>query len=318
MSGEVVLFNFRKGFDPLREAFEELGLRVRLNIWEPDRATLRCCRVCLLNLYEGIRNPMRTLALRRRLDHAHVPLVGIDRDAPWHMGIRRRRLWLFALLKPLDIYATHTMQPTWEFAPRKLYNPNAVWSRHFNLHGRTLEQMRSRDFFQYDVSFVGNLDGKRYKEHAERQRFLMALEERLRPLGRRVLFKHSSGVPEAQQIEIIQRSIINLNYRSSCDHGGTLSWGLPERCYGVPARGGFLLSDPRRHASDDFDVTREWAEFQDLDHCVARIDHYLRCFEETRAIAEAAHLRVMSEHTYMDRARKLIAEADQWRARGAA
>ncbi|MBI4754803.1 MAG: glycosyltransferase [Betaproteobacteria bacterium] len=258
-----------------------------------------------------VRAPWKTVALKRRLRSAGVPLVGIDRDAPWHMGIRRRRLWLFSTLRPLDLYATHTLQPTWRFAPHVHYHANAVWARNFNLHGRTLEEMRSPEFFRWDVSFVGNLDGLRYREHAERRRFLTALEERLRPLGLRLRFSHSEGVAEAEQIEVIQRSIINLNYRSSCDHGGTLSWGLPERCYGVPARGGFMLSDERRHAADGFEPGREWADYRDVDDCVAQVRRWLADFPRTRAIAEAAHARVMRDHTYLRRAQALLARLDE-------
>ena len=301
-----VIFNFRKGFRPLHEAFETLGYAVVENEWVPAPHMLADTAACVINLYEGVRAPWRTLMLKRRLKAAAVPLVAIDRDAPWHMGMRRRRMWLFSQLRLLDLYATHTLQPTWTLAPRKHYHANAVWVRNFNLHGCSLEEMRVPDFFRYDVSFVGNLDGSRYREHAERQRFFAALEERLRPLGLRILFRHSEGVPEAEQIEIIQRSIINLTYRSSCDHGGTLSWGLPERCYGVPARGGFVLSDLRRHAADDFDLRHEWADYSDFEDCVAKIRFFLDHFQRTREIAEASHARVMAQHTYEHRAAKLM------------
>ena len=122
---------------------------------------------------------------------------------------------------------------------------------------------------------------------------------------------------EAEQVEVIQRSVINLSYRSSCDHrsraGVEMSWGLPERCYGVPARGGFVLADERRHAADDFDLATEWASYKDFDDCTARIRHFTAHFAETRAIAEAAHARVMREHTYEHRARRLLEVARAWR-----
>lgn len=311
MSRDLILFNYRKGFEPLHEAFASLGFEVAENVWEPTPQQLARVRACILNLYEGVRAPLATLRLKARLRRAGAPLVGVDRDAPWHMGIRRRRLWWFAWLRPLDVYATHTLQDTWKFAPLRHYHANAVWVRNFNLHGQTLEAMRDPEFYRWDVSFVGNMDGARYREHAERQRFFAELRPRLEARGLRVLFRSSGGMSEAEQIEVIQRSRINLNYRSSCDHGGTLSWGLPERCYGVPARGGFLLSDERRHARDDFDLAHEWAEFRDLDDCVARIEHFLGHFAETRAIAEAAHRRVIARHTYEDRARALLALLDE-------
>jgi spore maturation protein CgeB len=309
MPRDSVILNYRKGFQPLKEAFENIGYRVVENDWAPAPDLLTNTETCVVNLYEAIRNPWSTLGLKRRLKQAGVPLIGLDRDAPWHMGIRWRRLALFRLLRPLDIYATHTLQSTWEFAPVKIYNPNAVWARCFNLHGHTLAEMRDPTFFEYDVSFLGNLDAERYKEHAERALFFAALRPRLDALGIRHYIVHSSGIDEETQIRVIQRSRINLSYRSSSDHGGTLCWGLPERCYGVPARGGFLLTDERRHAADDFDLSTEWAGFTDMDDCLAKIRYYLDRFHLARDIAEAAHARVIRDHTYEKRARHLIGAA---------
>jgi len=307
---ESILLNFRKGFAPLADALETLGFEVIENQWLPSAETLGRTRLCIVNLYEAARRPLAALRLKHRASRHGVPVIALDRDAPWHMGLRKRRLLLLEWLKPFDVYASHTLQPTYEFAPVTIYNPNAVWTRHFNLHGQTLEAMRDPAYYELDASFLGNLNGSRYKEHAERERFFAELGRRLEPLGLRVRFSDSTGLQDAEQIRVIQRSRINLSYRSSCDHASEGSWGLPERCYGVPARGGFLLSDARRHAADDFDPEREWAAYEGIDDCVAKIRHFLAHFGQARSIAEAAHARVFAQHTYAHRARRLIAAAD--------
>ncbi len=312
----TVILNFKKGFAPLHEAFENCGYSVIENCWRPTHQQLDDCKAVVINLYEGARAPMNATRLYMSAKKAGVPVVGIDRDAPWHMGLRRRRLAFFRLLRPLDIYATHTLQPTWRFAPVVHYHANAVWASQFNLHGQSLADMRNEDFYRYDVSFVGNMDGKRYKEHADRQRFFEALKPRLEALGLRVLFRTSGGMTEQEQIDVIQRSKINLSYRSSCDHGGIMSWGLPERCYGVPARGGFLLTDTREHAKDDFDLRSEWAGYTDFEDCITQIQYWLAHFEQARDVAEAAHRRVMGQHTYEDRVRKLMDVVEQVHKRG--
>ncbi len=313
----LVLFGLNTRSDMFQDAFENLGFEVAAIGERPDPAHLARAALCLVSLYHGVRDPWAALKLKRRLARAGVPLIGLDRDAPWHMGRLVRRLKLFEWLRVLDIYATHTLQPTFDFAPVKIYSANAVWVRNYNLHGHTLAEMRDPAFFRWDVSFVGNLDGARYKEHAQRQRFFEALRPRLEALGLRVLFRSSGGMSDQEQIDVIQRSIINLNYRSSCDHrsraGVEMSWGLPERCYGVPARGGFMLSDERHHAADDFDRNTEWAGYRGLDDCIDRIRYFLAHFEETRAIAEAAHARVMRDHTYEKRAANLLRAAREWR-----
>ncbi len=312
----LVLFGLNAQSEMFHDAFQSLGYEVANVGEQPTHEQLAKAAFCFTYVYNGVRAPWPALKLKRRIKRAGVPLIGIDRDGPWHMGRLVRQLRLFAWLKVLDIYAPHTLQPTYRFAPRVIYNANAVWVKNFNLHGRTLEEMRDPAFFRWDVSFVGNMQGERFKEHAERQRFFTALKPRLEAMGLRVMFCSSGGMSEQEQIDVIQRSIINLNYRSSCDHrsrsGVEMSWGLPERCYGVPARGGFMLSDERRHAADDFDPS-EWASYRDFEDCIARIQYFLAHFAETRVIAEAAHARVMRDHTYEKRAERLLEVAAQWR-----
>lgn len=318
----LVLFGLNTKSEMFHDAFGNLGYEVVTINDRPDPAQLARAALCLISIYHGVRGPWAALKLKRRLKRTRIPLIGIDRDGPWHMGRLVRQLKLFEWLRILDIYAPHTLQPTYRFAPRTIYNANAVWVRNFNLHGRTLEEMRDPSFFRWDVSFVGNMNGARFKEHAERERFLDALRPRLESLGLRVLFCNSGGMSEQEQIDVIQRSIVNLNYRSSCDHrsrsGVEGSWGLPERCYGVPARGGFMLSDERRHAADDFDLANEWASYRDFEDCIDRIRYFCSHFAETRVIAEAAHMRVMRDHTYERRAEALLAAAGGWRAKMAA
>ena len=306
-----IAFNFRKGHPALREGFLSQGCEVVENVWRGPG--LEGVDACVMDFYEGVRHPLRALRLKAALRRWGAPLIGVDRDAPWHKGVRRRRLWLFDLLGVLDIYATHSLQNVRPFAPTVLYFPNGAWTSRYHLGAVTLEDLRRPDGYRYDVSFLGNLDGARYPEHRPRVEFLAHLEEQLRPQGIRCLFRDSGGMTAEEQVEIIQRSRINLNYGAACDHGQEKSWGLAERCYGVPACGGFLLSDERRHAGQDFDLSTEWAAYRDLEDCVARIRHYLGHFEEARAIAEAAHRRVLRDHGYERRAARLLAAVNAWR-----
>lgn len=310
-----LIFNFRKGFAPLREGLEANGCEMLDNLWEPSDAQLASIDACIINFYEGVRQPLRTWRLKSRLRKHGIPLIGIDRDAPWHLGVRYRRLWFFSILRPLDIYATHTLQPTLRFAPETVYLANAAATQHYHLHDVTMEEMRRPEFFSHDVSFVGNLDGRRYREHRARAEFFAELERRLAASGINCLFRHAENLPVAEQVKIIQHSRINLNAFAAADHGGVRGWGLPERCYGVPACGGFLLSDERGHARDDFEPGREWVDFRDLEDCVAKIHHYLAHPDESRAIAEAAYNRVMRDHTYRQRAESLLKAIAQWKGR---
>ena len=296
-----VLLDFRNGHPGLREAFEALGHEVLENA-EGDLAG---AGLCVADLTDCARRIRRTLNLRRKLAACGAAFVALDRDAPWHRGVHRARLAALAWLAPFDGCATHSMQSAGRFSARSFYCPNAARESLFRCSDDELRAMRDPAYFRWDVSFVGNLDSRRYPEHARRVELLRALEARLGPRNLRALFRDGSGLAESQQVEIIKRSRINLSALAACDAGSEPSWGLPERCYGVPAAGGFLLSDRRRHAADDF-AADERAEHASLDDCAAKIEHFLAHPDAARAVAERAHARVMREHLYRHRAARLL------------
>jgi spore maturation protein CgeB len=119
-----------------------------------------------------------------------------------------------------------------------------------------------------------------------------------------------------EQVALIQASKINLNYGASCEFGASTPSGLPERCFGIPAAGGFLLCDRRSHATDHFVPGKNWAEFDGLDDCVVQIDYWLRNFLLSRDIAEASYRHVTTHHTYRQRAETLLESLREWHRRG--
>lgn len=299
---------FRRPFAALEEGLREAGCEIDRQ-WRKQKVDAVVVDFC-----DAVRWPMRTWQLRCGIGRA-TPLLAIARDAPWHKGLRRSRLWLNERLKPFDIYATHSMQQAERQGRQALYLPNAARISEYGLGARTLASLREVSACRYQVSFIGNVDAERYPEHRPRLEFLRALKERL---GREKislsLIDSARGLPVAEQIDIIQSSLINLSHGAACDRGGEVSWGLPERCYGIPACGGFLLSDRRRHAADDFIPEREWADYADLESCVAQIKRYLARPDEARRVAEAAHACVMRRHTYRHRAQTLIDSIAQWKS----
>jgi len=300
-----VLLNFRGGFAGLREGFQALGHDVSENDWSPDAAALDGMLLCVADFVDCARKLRRTLGLKQRLAAARVPFIALNRDAPFNRGVHRSRLALLQWLKPFDAYAAHSMQEAGRYAARTLYCPNAARESVYRADAARLRALRDPAAYRWDVSFFGNLDVKRYREHARRAEFLRALEAKLAPAGVRILFRDSGGMPESEQVQIIHASRVNLSTTAACDAGAEPSWGLPERCYGVPACGGFLLSDRRRHAADDF-ADGEWADYADLEDCVAKLRQHLGRFDETRAIAERAQARVARDHGYRNRAARLL------------
>lgn len=313
----VVTYENHRG---IAEGFRNLGLGVFEDLDWVDRIDPKQVVLYLTSMYRVIKSPLKSLALKARYNNSGVPVICWNRDGPANKGDKAWRLWLLRHGVFMDIYATHTLQHSHGFAGETLYLPNAAWHSNYHLGERTLEMLRNPSIYRRDVSFFGRVDPERHPEMRERYDFLVALRERLSQLNISCEFTDRS-MSHAEQRDYIQTSRINLNCWAGCDtcyHGGykgqEKSWGLPERCYGVPACGGFLISDHRRHAANEFRLETEWIEYADLDDCVTRVSHFLTNFDQARNIAEAAHRRVICEHTYVNRAQTLRSAADHWRA----
>ncbi len=265
--------------------------------------------------YEGLRHPLTIWGMRRWLRSQGIPLFVWNQDAPHYLNRAPWRLNLLDRYRLYDIYATHTQVDTRrDFADSTMYLPNAADTTRYHLRGRTLESLREDSAYEYDVSFFGAMDGRRYKEMQARQEFFAALAEQLTARGIRFLFREAAGMSVEQQVALIQTSRINLNFGASCDYGAPIASGLPERCYGIPACGGFLLCDRRTHARDDFTPGTDWAEFDGLDDCVTQIEHWLGHYAVARELAERCHATVMARHTYAHRAASLHRVLLDWHA----
>lgn len=319
--GRVVIFRNCWNMAPLVAGFKRLGYQVWENPGNSDLLQLQPGELllCVTNIHLDIKKPFRALAMKHRVNELQAPYIFWDRDGPSHMGEKAWRIWLLKHIAFMDAYATHTLQDAGKFADEIIYLPNAVWEERYNLAGNSLERLRDASSYEFDVSFFGRIDAQRYPETKFRAAFVEKLRPVLDSLGIRYFFG-DHDLPVAEQIRLIQRSKINLSFFAGCDvryqggyHGEPFSWGLPERCYGIPACGGFLLSDERTHAQDEFIAGSEWVAFQSFDQCVEKIRFHLGSFELTRNIAEAAYHRVITQHRYVHRAEKLIQFVKYWK-----
>ncbi|MCM2288578.1 MAG: glycosyltransferase [Sulfuritalea sp.] len=263
--------------------------------------------------YESLRHPLTIWSMHRFLRRQRIPLFVWNQDAPHYLNRAGWRLDWLNRSRLYDIYATHSLiDARRDFADSTLYLPNAADTTRYHLHDATLANLCDPSRYEHDVSFFGAMDGLRYKEMLPRQEFFAALGARLAARGIRFLFRESAGMSVEEQVALIQKSRINLNFGASCDYGAAVASGLPERCYGIPACGGFLLCDKRTHARDDFAPGENWAEFDGLDDCVAKIEFWLANFAAARDLAERCHALVMARHTYARRAATLHAALLDW------
>lgn len=256
--------------------------------------------------YEGLRHPLTVWGMHRFLARRGIPLFVWNQDAPHYLNRAAWRLDWLNRARLFDLYATHSLvDARRDFADATLYLANAADTARYHLHDASLASLRDPSGYDCDVSFFGAMDGDRYPEMKPRQAFFAALGEHLRARNIRFVFRESAGMSAEEQVALIQKSRINLNFGASCDYLAPLASGLPERCYGIPASGGFLLCDRRTHARDDFTPGENWAEFDGLEDCVAKIAHWLENFGAARDLAERCHAHVMARHTYAHRAATL-------------
>ena len=296
----------------LGEALERRGLALVHSRSDAADDDLDGVLGCAVWFYEGMRSPWRVWRLARRLHRHGIPLFAWNRDAPHYLNRAAWRLDWYNRVRLLDIYASHSLADTRHFADTWLYLANAADLARYNLAGTTLAELRDASRYRYDVSFFGAMDGARYPEMRQRQEFFAALGQRLQERGIRFLFRESEGMSAAEQVALVQASRINLNFGASCEYGAPFASGLPERCYGIPACGGFLLCHRRSHARDDFSPGTDWAEFDGLDDCVARIMFWLAHFDAARELAERCHASVLARHTYGRRAERLHTALLDW------
>ncbi|MDP2828648.1 MAG: glycosyltransferase [Sulfuricellaceae bacterium] len=319
-----LLINYPKFPAHLKQGLAERGIVLVENDWQPGPNLLQQTLACVVGFNVGnIKHPLRALMWKRHLLRYGVPVFTWNRDAPYHNNLPAWRLAVFDYLRLLDIYATHSLIDTrWRFAESVLYLPNAAATSAYNLRGESesvLARLRDPGQYRWDVSFFGILNGDIYKEAVVRKDFFDVLEARLDAMNIRHYFVDSSTTPMStdEQVEMIQTSRINLNFGAYCDYSNYPDYpasGLPERFFGIPACGGFLLADRRTHTVDSFEIGHHMDDFTDIDDCVEKIHRHLVNFERSREIAEAGWRHVMRYHTYANRAETMHKSMLDWHA----
>ena len=315
---QLILINHTGFYLPLAKALEEQGFQCLWDAWNPSREQLAISTACFIWFYDVLRYPFKVYALKQKLNKYNIPLIAWNRDAPHYLNRKAWRLNLFNHIQLLDIYATHTLiDKKRTFAKSRLYLPNAANIEQYNLHGNkndVLTNLRIESNYKYDVSFFGGMDGKRYKEDLEREIFFKHLSVELdkRGISYQFIEMGDKKISIEQQIALIQSSKINLNYGARCEYKAPIASGLPERCFGIPAVGGFLLCDKRTHTKDHFRVGKHMDEFSSIDECLLKIEQHLDNFKNLRTIAECGYHHVVQHHTYANRATTLLNAIQAW------
>lgn len=292
--------------NPLVCALRQNGVDVRHMTWGERLPSLSGCLAFYGNLFDEIKDWAGLIRFKAHLKRNCVPYVFWNRDSPWNTGIKKRNAWALKLINPVDIYLAHSLQDAEIFGGEPHYFPNAAQSVYFD--GTDLHALRNEAAYAHDVSFFGSFGSTKDKNAKARLGFLSALECKLKdriPLVRFNAFDTTqSHMSLDQQLEFIRTTKINLNYGAMCDLPNNFSWGLPERVFGIPAAGGFLLTEDRKMLKPTFKIAPE--SFQGIDECVAKIEYWLSNFNMLRNLAESVHEEVIDKHTYQSRAARFL------------
>ncbi len=107
--------------------------------------------------------------------------------------------------------------------------------------------------------------------------------------------------------DVYQRAsaVINLT-------GFQMPRGLNQRCYDVPASGGFLITDHQEDIERLFRPGEEIVTCKTPEELIDKWNYYRRNPEERRGIIEAGQRRVLNEHTYRHRIREMMEVMHHW------
>jgi len=112
-------------------------------------------------------------------------------------------------------------------------------------------------------------------------------------------FKGKASGDTVQKIYGASKIVLNINHPQS-------KYGVNTRTFEIPACEAFGIFDHIEGIEDLFDIGEEIVCYRSTDELKSLIRYYLDHPEERDAIVRKGHKRVMQEHTWFDRVKKII------------
>lgn len=300
---------------PLLQALHNNGVKIKYlrNIEHIHTIDLAEIDVWFSRVFTEIKYPLALYNTLSKLREYAIPYVFWNRDAPWNCGMKNWHRWVLNYMNPLDIYFTHSGQ---ESLPCQVscYLPNAARDAYRFIGD--LNELSKEQGYLYDICFMGAFSNNKRIGCIQRRLFIDELQEFLkkRHIHPRIKIIDTSieKLSLDEQLYLIQHSKINLNYGANCDLPNQPSWGLPERVFGIPASGGFLLTEYRACLPHTF-AEGTYDTFLDTEECVEKINFYLNNFDILRARADRLHQEILEKHMYSNRANTFMEHTLKYR-----
>jgi spore maturation protein CgeB len=154
---------------------------------------------------------------------------------------------------------------------------------------------------EYDVTFVGQVYGKRKRIIAKLKR--AGIDADAWGFG-----WEKGRLSQKEMIKVFGQSKINLNLATASRQGrlSFLPWKrkteqIKGRNFEVPGCGGFLLSGRADNLEEYYEIGKEIVCFENTKDLIEKARYYLADEEERSQIAEAGYQRTLREHTYEHR-----------------
>jgi spore maturation protein CgeB len=166
---------------------------------------------------------------------------------------------------------------------------------------------QKRDYFREYVFPLGSrcrlrLYGQDWTAWARARGWLQKVGQYFNVPGLRSLQKPSLALEDERRIYASSAVSINVHEDYQRRYGGDCN----ERTFKIPLAGGFEVTDDVACIRKYFAEGREIVIARDKADWFEKIDHYLHHPEERLAIIEAGRRRVLAEHTYAHRVRRII------------
>jgi spore maturation protein CgeB len=123
------------------------------------------------------------------------------------------------------------------------------------------------------------------------------------PAGSPILLNHHGEAWGIDMFTVLREAKIALNRHIDVAE----SYANNMRLYEATGVGTMLLTDEKANLSELFEPGRDVETYADEAELVAKIEHYLEHDDARHAIARAGQQRTLSEHTYAQRMRELVA-----------
>ncbi|WKZ36490.1 MAG: glycosyltransferase [Anaerolineales bacterium] len=161
--------------------------------------------------------------------------------------------------------------------------------------------------FECEVAFIANY----YPERGEFLKYTQGLDVAVWGRGWKSFLKKNNFPPKVLRGKDLNGEYVSAVYNTAyicpnVHHVQSRGGGLNMRTFEIPGAGGFQLTDYIAGMEEHFEIGRELIVYESPEHFRELAEYYLKHESERKAIAHRGYERVVREHTYEQRLKKIF------------